>query len=64
MDLSKAYDCLPEDILITKLAACGLGISSLCLVYDNLTNRHQRAKIASTKIYPQKIFVGVPQGSV
>ena len=64
MGLSKAYDCLFHDLLIAKLAAYGFSISSLFLVHDYLTNRHQRVKIFSTKSNPQKILVGVPQGSV
>ena len=31
MDLSKAYDCLPHDLLIAKLAAYGVGKKSLRL---------------------------------
>ena len=29
MDLSKAYDCLPPDLVIAKLAAYGVNHSSL-----------------------------------
>ena len=36
MDLSKAYDCLPHDLLIAKLRACGLDRSSLRLLMDYL----------------------------
>ena len=37
MDLSKAYDCLPHDLLMTKVEACGLEKPSLNLVNDYLS---------------------------
>ena len=40
MDLSKAYDCLPHDLLIAKLAAYGFSVNSLSLMYDYLNNRY------------------------
>ena len=64
MDLAKAYDCLPHDLLLAKLAAYGFSINSLCLMYDYLNNRYQRVKIGSIRSSPRKIHVGVPQGSV
>ena len=39
MDLSKAYDCLPHDLLIAKLGAYGLDRSSLRLLTDYLNSR-------------------------
>ena len=64
MDLSKAYDCLPHDLLIAKLAAYGFRINSLCLMYYYLNNRYQRVKIGSIRSSPRTINVGVPQRSV
>ena len=58
MDLSKAYDCLPHDLLIAKLVAYGFSINSLCLMYDYLNNRYQRVKIGSIRSSPCKIHMG------
>ena len=38
MDLSKAYDCLPHDLLIAKLATYGFDNMALALITDYLTN--------------------------
>ena len=49
MDLSKAcYDCIPHDLLITKLEAYGLDKTSSHLLRDYLSDRKQRAKIGSS----------------
>ena len=47
MYLEKVYYSLPRDLLIEKLAAYGLDISSLNLFYSYLNNSYQRAKIGS-----------------
>ena len=48
MDFSKAYDCLPHDLLIAKLEAYGLHNDSLNLLLDYLSFRKQRTKVGST----------------
>ena len=63
-DLSKAFDCLPHDLLIAKLHAYGLDIKSLRLMYSYLTNRKQRVKINDTYSSWSEILFGVPQGSI
>ena len=64
MDLSKAFDCLPHDLLIAKLEAYGFGIGSLRLIFDYLTSRKQRVRINSTYSSWLEITSSVPQGSV
>ena len=48
MELSKAYDCIPHELLIAKLHGCGLNSTSLKLLLVYLTNRKQRTKIGSS----------------
>ena len=38
MDLIKAYDCLPHDLLIAKFAAYGFDNAALALITAYLTN--------------------------
>jgi len=64
MDSSKAYDCLPPDLLIAKLAAYGVNHSSLLLINDYLINRHHRVKIGNSLSSFLPISMGVPQGSI
>ena len=41
MDLSKAYDCIPHDLLIAKVKAYGLETCALKLVY-RIKNRESK----------------------
>ena len=63
-DLSKAFDCLPHDLLIAKLHAYGFGKPSLALVHSYLSGRKQRVKIENTFSTWFEISYGVPQGSI
>ena len=67
MDLSKAYDCIPHVLLVSKLEAYGLDKTSLQLLRDYLSNRKQRTRIGSR--YSdfsdwEDIICRTPQGSI
>ena len=63
MDLPKAYDCLPHDLLLAKLQAYGFSKESIRLFLSYLTNHTQRIKIGSTFSHCTNILKGIPQGS-
>ena len=64
MDLSKAFDCLPHDLLIAKLVAYGLDRDSACLVADYLRGRRQRVRLSQHVSDWLNLIKGVPQGSI
>ena len=64
MDLSKAYDCIPHNLLIAKLECYGVDKASLRLLLDYLTRRKQRTKIGSSFSSWCHINTGVPQRSI
>ena len=64
MDLSKSYDCPPQDLLIAKLAAYCFYNTALALITDYLTNHLQRLNIESNFSSYLEIIRDVPQGSL
>ena len=63
-DLSKAFDCLPHDLIVAKLHAYGFSIESLKLINSYLIERKQRVKMNDQFSSWLDIVVGVPQGSI
>ena len=63
-DLSKAFDCLNHELLITKLEGYGFSKESVIYVYSYLSNRKQRTKVNASFSEWSEISTGVPQGSI
>ena len=63
-DLSKAFNCIDDTLLIAKLSAFGVSPLSLKLLYSYLSNRTQQIKINGNFSDRTDIEFGVPQGSI
>ena len=63
-DLSKAFDCLNYELLISKLDAYGFDLNSKKLIYNYLTERMHRVKINNQYSSWKELLLGVPQGSI
>ena len=63
-DLSKAFDCLPHELLITKLHAYGIKNRSLSLMFSYLKNKKHRVRLNSTYIERIELLFGVSQESI
>ena len=61
MDLSKAFDCIPHDLIIAKLAAYCFDPKFLEYILSYLTNREQYTRLNGIYCAFQKILSGVPQ---
>ena len=64
IDLSKAYDCLPHDLLLAKLQAYGFSKESIRLFLSYLRHRTERIKIGSTFGHWGNILRDIPQGAI
>jgi len=64
MDLSKAFDSLPHNLLLAKLSAYGMSVSSVCMIRSYLSDRFQRVKICNNLSDWRQVKRGVPQGSL
>ena len=59
IDLSKAFDSLPRGLLIVKIHAYGVSLSSGKLIASYLHNRKQRVKICDQKSHQLDVERGV-----
>ena len=63
-DITKAFDSVPHNKLLSKLANFGVDSKFLHLFHSYLTNRSQCVKIYQTRYSPLPVTSGVLQGSV
>ena len=59
-DLSKAFDYIDPNLLITKLPWYGVTTKSLNLIFSYLRNRTQSVRISNSYSNKHKIMYGVP----
>ena len=64
MDLSKAYDCIPDHLFIAKSSAYGIDSVGLLLISDYPSHSKQRTKIGCSSYSSWHDIIGVPQGSL
>ena len=64
MDLSKAFDCVPHDLLIAKLASYSVDENLLMYIYYYLSNRNQCVRINNVHSSFQNVTSGVPQETI
>jgi hypothetical protein len=63
LDLSKAFDCVPHQLLLQELSDAGVGLGALQWLASYLTDRVQRVKLGTTTTSWLPVTRGVPQGS-
>ena len=64
MDLSKAFDTLPHDLIVKKLEDYGGDSKVINLVTNYLSDRHQRVRLSGQHSSMKTIMKGVFQGSI
>ena len=64
MDLSKAFDTLPHDLMVAKFKSYGADDNTADLIQDYLRNRRHWVRLGDQLSTWQGISTGIPQGSV
>ena len=64
LDLSKAFDCIPHDLLIVKLNSYGFNKNTLTLLFSYLKNGKQSVRIKTNCSSFLELLSGAPQDSI
>ena len=64
MDLSKAFDTLPNDLIVKKLEDYGGNSKVINLITNYLSDRQQRVRLSRQYSSMKTIIKGVFQGSI
>ena len=64
MDLSKAFDCIPQELLIAKMDAYGFSEHALTFFFSYLKRLKQSVQINNRCSIFQLLLCGVSQGSI
>ena len=64
LDLSKAFDSLPVEGLLSALTSAGLDHTAIQWFQSYLSSRKQRVKIGNSLSNTETVSFGVPQGSI
>ena len=63
-DLSKAFGCIPHDLLVAKCHAYGLSMDTITFIYSYMKRGKQGVKTNDTGSLFKILLSGVPQGSI
>ena len=63
-DLSKAFNCIHYELLITKLNAYSFDQEALKHSHSYLSDRSQTAQVGSSSSKELEISCGIPEGSI
>ena len=60
----KAYDCVPHDLVIAKLAGHGFDKNMICYIYSYCVSRKQSVSVNNIKSIFEEVISGIPQDSI
>jgi hypothetical protein len=64
IDFKKAFDTVDSNLLLSKLFHYGFDTKAILLIADYFKNRQQVTKVNNSTSEPNKVILGVPQGSI